>query len=179
MMMITRRQVQITDSSVRNGAGPELSNISSQSNRFSKSDVDFWKANMAGAPPVLELPTDRPRPTVLSFTGGRVGLALTTELTDGVRRLGQRHGTTLFMTIFSGWSALLSRLSGQRDFVIGTPVENRQRSEIEPLTGSSANTLALRVRLTSDPSVADLLAQIKSSTLAGVRPSGRSIHAGS
>jgi len=153
------------DSSVRNRDGPELSAIGRQSNRFSKSDVDFWKANLAGAPPLLELPTDRPRPTVLSYAGGRVGLALTTELTAGVRRLGQRHGATLFMTLLSGWSALLSRLSGQSDIVIGTPVANRQRSEIELLAGSSVNTLALRVCLTADPSVADLLAQIKSSTL--------------
>src|ERR1700693_5786833 len=164
MTLIKRRQVQITHSIVRNRAGSELSEIGCQSNRFSKSDVDFWKANLAGAPPLLELPTDRPRPTVLSYAGGRVGLALTTELTAGVRRLGQRHGATLFMTVFSGWSVLLSRLSGQSDIVIGTPVANRQRSEIEPLTGSSANTLALRVRLTPDLSVADLLAQIKSST---------------
>src|SRR3984885_1888473 len=165
MTMIKRRQVQITDSIARNPAGLELSKIGRQSNRFSQSDVDFWKANLAGAPPLLELPTDRPRPTVLSFAGGRVGLALTTELTAGVRHLGQRHGTTLFMTLLSGWSVLLSKLSGQCDFVIGTPAATRQRSEIEPLTSSSANTLALRVRLTPDPNVADLLAQIKSSTL--------------
>jgi hypothetical protein len=165
MTMIKRRQAQTTDSIALNPAGLELSKIGYQSNRFSQSDVDFWKANLAGAPPLLELPTDRPRPTVLSFAGGRVGLALTSELTAGVRDLGQRHGATLFMTLLSGWSVLLSKLSGQCDFVIGTPVANRQRSEIEPLTGSSANTLALRVRLTPDPSVADLLAQIKSSTL--------------
>jgi non-ribosomal peptide synthetase component F len=165
MTMITRSQVEITDSSVRNRDGPELGEIGCQSNRLGEFDVDFWKAHLAGAPALLELPTDRPRPLVLSYAGGRVGLALTAELTAGVRRLGQRHGATLFMTLFSGWSALLSRLSGQSDIVIGTSVANRQRSEIEPLTGSSVNTLALRVRLEQDPSVAELLAQIKVSTL--------------
>src|ERR1035441_747111 len=165
MTIITPAQTQISDSRVRNRDGPELGDIGCQSNRLGEFDVDFWKAHLAGAPALLELPTDRPRPLMLSYAGGRVGLALTAELTAGVRRLGQRHGATLFMTLFSGWSVLLSRLSGQSDIVIGTPVANRQRSEIEPLTGSSVNTLALRVRLEQDPSVAELLAQVKVSTL--------------
>src|SRR6202521_5261513 len=79
--------------------------------------------------------------------------------------LSQRHGVTLFMTLFAGWSALLSRLSGQSDLVIGTPVANRPRSELESLIGFFVNTLALRVRLEDDPSVAELFAQIKASTL--------------
>jgi hypothetical protein len=166
MTIITPAQTQISDSRVRNRAGPELSDIGYPPNRFGEFDVDFWKAHLSGAPALLELPTDRPRPPVLSYAGARVDLALTTELTAAVRRLSQRHGATLFMTLLSGWSALLSKLSGQSDIVIGTSVNNRQRSEIEPQIGSSANTRALRVRLTSDPSVADLLAQIKSTALA-------------
>ncbi|MBV6325820.1 hypothetical protein KVP70_33540, partial [Duganella sp. HSC-15S17] len=75
------------------------------------------------------------------------------------------HGSTLFMTLLAGWSILLARLSGQSDIVIGTPVANRQRSEIEALIGFFVNTLALRVQLADDPSVAALLAQVKDSTL--------------
>ena len=83
----------------------------------------------------------------------------------GLRALSQRHGVTLFMTLLAGWSALLSRLSGQSDLVIGTSVANRPRSELESLIGFFANTLALRVRLEDDPSVAELLRQIRTTTL--------------
>src|SRR3984957_9140172 len=127
--------------------------------------VDFWKAHLGGAPALLELPTDRARPAVQSYAGSSVGVALPDELTAGLRLLSQRHGVTLFMSLFAGWSALLSRLGGQSDLVIGTPVANRQRSEIESLIGFFVNTLALRVRLENDPSVTELLAQIKASTL--------------
>ena len=127
--------------------------------------VGFWRAHLAGAPGLLELPNDRPRPAVQSYAGGRVGLTLSGQLTAGLRRLSQRHGVTLFMSLLAGWSALLSRLSGQSDLVIGTPVANRPRSELESLIGFFVNTLALRVRLEDDPSVAELLAQIRASTL--------------
>ena len=127
--------------------------------------VAFWRAHLAGAPGLLELPNDRPRPAVQSYAGGRVGLTLSGQLTAGLRRLSQRHGVTLFMSLLTGWAALLSRVSGQSDVVIGTPVANRQRGELESLLGFFANTLALRVRLENDPSVTELLAQIKASTL--------------
>jgi non-ribosomal peptide synthetase component F len=130
-----------------------------------QAQIDFWKAQLAGAPALLELPTDRPRPAVQSYAGGNVGLTLAAELTAGLRRLSQRHGVTLFMTLFAGWSALLGRLSGQSDFVIGVPIANRQRSELEALIGFFVNTLPLRLRLEADPSVAELLAQIKASCL--------------
>src|ERR1700693_6290142 len=101
MTLIKRRQVQITHSIVRNRAGSELSEVGRQSNRFSVSDLDFWKANLAGAPPLLELPTDRPRSTVLSYAGGRVGLALTTELTAGGGGCGAGGGGGPLRPLFS------------------------------------------------------------------------------
>lgn len=162
MAMLKRRQVQTTDSIEDIGTAPVLGEVGRQSNRYSTFDVEFWKANLAGAPPLLELPTDRPRPAVLSYAGGRVGLVLRAELTAGLRRLSQRHGATLFMTLVSGWTVLFSRLSGQSDIVLGTPVANRQPSDMEPLSGSSSNALALRVRMTPQLRVTDLLAQIKS-----------------
>src|SRR5579863_839542 len=127
--------------------------------------VGFWRAHLAGAPGLLDLPHDRQRPAVQSYAGGRVGLTLSGQLTAGLHRLSQRHGVTLFMSLLTGWAALLSRLSGQSDVVIGTPVANRQRSELESLVGFFANTLALRVHLENDPSVTELLAQIRASTL--------------
>ncbi|MDE9448799.1 hypothetical protein KKJ04_25675, partial [Xenorhabdus bovienii] len=79
------------------------------------------------APALLELPTDRPRPAKQSYTGGRVNLTLPPTLQAGLKDLSQRHGTTLFMTLLAGWATLLSRVSGQDDIVIGTPVANRQQ----------------------------------------------------
>jgi len=127
---------------------------------------EFWKEHLAGAPTLLALPADRPRPAVQSYAGDSVSLALSPELTGNLRTLSQRHGVTLFMTLFSGWGLLLSRLSGQTDVVIGTPVANRQRREVENLIGFFINTLAVRLRFDEQPSVATLLAQVKESTLA-------------
>jgi len=127
--------------------------------------LDFWRAHLSGAPALLELPTDRPRPALQSYAGGTAPFRLSADLSAGLNALSRGHGTTLFMTLLAGWSILMSRLSGQRDLVIGSPVANRQRSEIEPLIGFFVNTLALRVALDSDPRVAELLAQIKNTTL--------------
>ncbi|MBX3714004.1 MAG: amino acid adenylation domain-containing protein, partial [Lysobacter sp.] len=125
----------------------------------------FWREHLVGAPALLELPTDRPRPPVQSHVGGTFPLVLPAELGPQLKQLGQRHGTTLFMVLLAGWSLLLSRLSGQDDVVVGTPVANRQRREVEALVGFFVNTLALRVRVGETASVAELLAQVKETTL--------------
>ncbi len=127
--------------------------------------LEFWKCHLRAAPAVLQLPTDRPRPAIQTYAGSTLELTLSPALTAALRRLSRRHGVTLFMTLLAGWSALLSRLSGQSDVVIGTPVANRPRREFESLLGFFANTLALRVRLGEDPSVAELLRQIRTTTL--------------
>jgi hypothetical protein len=128
--------------------------------------LDFWRDHLSGAPTLLELPTDRPRPTVQDYAGASVGFELDAELTANLKALSQRHGTTLFMTLLASWAALLARLSGQHDVVIGTPVANRHRAEIEPLIGFFVNTQALRVDVSGSPSVAELLAQVRSTALA-------------
>jgi non-ribosomal peptide synthetase component F len=158
-------QIHLTHDSSRNRVKPDLSTNDCPWDQLGKIDVDFWKAQLAGAPAMLELPTDRPRPTVLSYAGACVGLAFTAELTAGLRWLSQRHSTTLGMTLLAGWSALLSRLSGQTDLVIGTPVAHFGRSELAPLSGLLSDALPVRVRLEQDPSVAELLSQIKASSL--------------
>ncbi|WP_372390813.1 non-ribosomal peptide synthase/polyketide synthase [Xanthomonas sp. NCPPB 3582] len=127
--------------------------------------IDFWRGHLHGAPPLLTLPTDRARPSMPGYQGGMVRLDISPELTARLRALSQRHGVTLFMTLMAGWSVLLARLSGQQDVVIGTPVANRQRREVESVIGFFVNTLALRVRLDDNPSVRDLLAQVKASAL--------------
>ncbi|HET8797992.1 MAG TPA: amino acid adenylation domain-containing protein, partial [Thermoanaerobaculia bacterium] len=106
--------------------------------------LDHWKEHLAGAPALLELPLDRPRPAVQSHAGGSVPLVLSAELTGALRAFGQRQGVTPFMILLAAWGLLLSRLSGQKDVVIGTPVANRPRREVENLIGFFVNTLAVR-----------------------------------
>ncbi|HET8774746.1 MAG TPA: amino acid adenylation domain-containing protein, partial [Thermoanaerobaculia bacterium] len=128
--------------------------------------IEFWKEHLSAAPELLHLPLDRPRPAVQSHEGSTVPLVLSRELTASVRDFSQRHGVTTFMTLLAGWGLLLSRLSGQDDVVIGTPVANRQRREVENLIGFFVNTLALRLRFDEQPTVASLLRQVKETTLA-------------
>ena len=94
---------------------------------------EYWERTLAGAPTLLELPTDHPRPAEQDYAGEWVRLELDEELSRGLKELSKKHGTTLYMTLLAGWSALLARLSGQEEVVIGTPVANRGRVEIEGL----------------------------------------------
>ncbi|HEU0051844.1 MAG TPA: condensation domain-containing protein, partial [Longimicrobium sp.] len=130
-----------------------------------REQAEYWKTMLAGVPELLELPTDHPRPARQELAGGIVGIGLDEELTAGLKALGQRHGTTLFMTLLAAWSVVLSRLSGQGDVVVGTPSANRGRTEIEGLIGFFVNTLALRVDLSERPTVAGLLEQVKQRAL--------------
>ncbi|MFL5541684.1 MAG: non-ribosomal peptide synthetase, partial [Longimicrobiaceae bacterium] len=116
-------------------------------------------------PELLELPTDHPRPARKDHAGAALGIDLGEELTAGLKALGQRRGTTLFMTLLAGWAAVLGRLSGQEDVVIGAPSANRGRTEIEGLIGFFVNTLALRVDLSGSLTVAELLEQVRARSL--------------
>ena len=129
--------------------------------------VAYWRETLAGAPVLLELPTDRPRPPEPSFAGAYVAIQIERELTGRLKQLSGRQGTTLFMTLLAAWGAVLSRLSGQDDVVIGIPTANRRRQETEGLIGFFVNTLALRVDLRNEPGVAELLARVRSTALAG------------
>ncbi|RON67089.1 non-ribosomal peptide synthetase [Pseudomonas fluorescens] len=127
---------------------------------------DYWQQTLDGAPALLTLPTDRPRPAQQDYAGRRVEVLLDARLSAGLKALSQRHGVTLFMTVLSAWSLLMSRLSGQAEVVIGAPVANRTRAEIEGLIGMFVNTLALRIDTSGAPSVEALLARVKAVTLA-------------
>ncbi|MGA4260043.1 amino acid adenylation domain-containing protein, partial [Ralstonia nicotianae] len=124
----------------------------------------YWEQALASAPTLLSLPTDRARPAQQDYAGGSVEVAFDETLSAGLRKLSQRHGTTLFMTVLAGWSALLSRLSGQDEVVVGSPVANRTRSEVEGLIGFFVNTLALRVEV-SGATVSELLGRVKAKVL--------------
>ncbi|HYW09135.1 MAG TPA: amino acid adenylation domain-containing protein, partial [Longimicrobium sp.] len=125
----------------------------------------YWRETLRGAPDALSLPTDHARPEQPDFAGATVEVVLDEALTAGLRTLGRRHGTTLFMTLMAGWATVLSRLSGQTDVTIGTPTANRGRTEIEGLLGFFVNTLAVRMELGGSPTVAELLERVKARTL--------------
>ena len=126
----------------------------------------YWQSQLKDAPEQLALPSDRPRPAQPSYRGGRCSVCLNASLTARLRALGQNlggqnRGATLFMTLLAAFGALLSRYSGQSDLVIGTPIANRTRSELEGLIGFFVNTLALRLDLSGDPSFATLLERVR------------------
>jgi len=131
-----------------------------------QAQVDFWRQHLEGAPSLLNLPLDRPRPAIQSYAGGIVNCAFSPALSADLRAFSQAQGSTLFMVLLAGWSVLMSHLSGHTDVVVGTPVANRQRPELEPMIGFFANTLALRVASGADTRVAELLVRIKDLTLA-------------
>jgi surfactin family lipopeptide synthetase A len=125
------------------------------------SQLAYWQQQLAGAPPILELPTDRPRPSSQSFNGSTAFFQLDATLTQGLRDLSQRTGTTLFMTLLAAFGTLLCRYSRQSDLVIGSPIANRPRSEVEPLIGFFINVLALRLDLTGNPDFLTLLQRVR------------------
>ena len=97
--------------------------------------AEYWKGALAGAPALLELPWDHARPAQQNYSGGLSPIELEETLLIGLKELSRRHGATLFMTLLGGWAALMGRLSGQEEVVIGIPVANRGRVEIEKLIG--------------------------------------------
>ncbi len=131
--------------------------------------VDYWKEQLAGAPVLLELPTDRPRPASRSYRGGRFGFHISAELTERVSLLARNTGTSLFATLLSGFSVLLSRYCRQEDICIGIPVENRQGKELAGLIECFNNTLALRIRLGGNPEFMELLECVKAGTRAAYK----------
>jgi len=124
----------------------------------------YWRQNLAGAP-VLELPTDRPRPPVQAFDGAAEYLELTGDLTDALRSLARREGVTMFMLVLAAFVAVLQRYSSQDDIVVGTPSANRSRTELEPLIGYFVAMLPVRADLSGDPSFLQLLQRVREATL--------------
>jgi amino acid adenylation domain-containing protein len=126
--------------------------------------LSYWRERLTGAP-TLELPTDRPRPAVRSVAGDRVEFAVPAGVAAALRELARSHAATVSMTVLSAFALLLGRYSGQDDVVVGTPVANRNRAEIEGLIGFFVNTLVLRTDLSGDPSFAELLRRVRTRAL--------------
>jgi amino acid adenylation domain-containing protein len=124
-----------------------------------------WKERLGGSAQALELPTDRPRPTVQTHRGELLPLAVPPELAASLKALAAREGVTLFMLLLSGFAALLSRYTGQEDLNVGTFVANRRWEALERLIGFFVNTLVLRADLTGEPSFRELLARSRDTAL--------------
>lgn len=114
--------------------------------------LDFWKRNLEGAPALVELPTDFPRPTVQSFRGKRMLRGISGELLDRLKDLARREGSTLFIVLLSAWQVLLHRYSGQDDILVGSAAANRRMPALESIVGCLANTIVLRGRMDGNPS---------------------------
>ncbi len=127
--------------------------------------LGYWREQLAGAPSLLELPTDGPRPAVQSFRGAAARHRLSSELHSGLQQFSRKQQATLFMTLLAGWQTLLYRYSGQTEIVVGTPIANRTRVETEELIGFFVNMLPLRAHLEPEQTFAELLAQVRERTL--------------
>ncbi len=128
-------------------------------------EVQYWRQRLHGAPSLLPLPTDRPRPAAQSYRGSTLRCALPETLSRRWIGFQESRGSTLFMTLQAAFAVFLCRISRQQEVVIGTAVANRHAPETEPLIGFFANTLALRTSLASDPSFIRLLEQVQESVL--------------
>jgi amino acid adenylation domain-containing protein len=124
----------------------------------------YWRRKLA-APSLLNLPTDRIHPALRSFRGGNRPLAVAADVVTRLRGLASRSSATLFMTVLAAYKLLMHRYSGQTDVLVGTPVANRTRTELEPLIGLFVNTLVLRTDLSGDPTAGELLARVRETVL--------------
>ncbi|MEG4500182.1 amino acid adenylation domain-containing protein [Microcoleus sp. F10-C6] len=126
-----------------------------------ESQLAYWKQQLSDAPALLELPTDRVRPSIQTYRGAHQRAALSKELTLALMSLSQKQGVTLFMTLLAAFQTLLSRYTGQTDICVGTAHANRSRPEIDELIGFFVNTLVLRTCFSENPSFEDVLSRVR------------------
>ena len=127
--------------------------------------LQYWREQLAGAPTILELPTDYPRPTTQTFRGALKAFVIEPPLVQQLHDFCKQHDCTLFMLLLATYNVLLYRYSGQKDILVGTPIANRSQGEIEQLIGFFANTLVLRTKLHGNPTFLELLHRVRETTL--------------
>jgi hypothetical protein len=132
-----------------------------------ETSLAYWKRQLAGALPPLELPADYQRPSRENYRGARVSHRLSQEFTAGLEKLARHEGVTLFMTVLAGVDILLARLSGRNDIVVGSTSAGRNRAELDGMIGFFINPLALRVDLSGDPNFRELLRRVREVCLDG------------
>ena len=125
----------------------------------------YWREQLGGELPVLELTTDRPRPPVQTYRGKAVDLEISVEVRERLKQVGRESGATFFMTLMAGFNLLLWRYTQQQEILVGTPIANRNRAEIEDLIGFFVNTLVLRSKVNPEMSFREFLAQVRETTL--------------
>ncbi|NEO30632.1 MAG: amino acid adenylation domain-containing protein [Symploca sp. SIO3C6] len=123
--------------------------------------LNYWQKQLAGAPDLLSLPTDRPRASIQTVAGANHRFVLSEQLTLQLVKLSQEQGVTLFMTLLAAFDTLLYRYTGQEDILVGTPIANRNQSQLEQLIGFFVNTLVMRTSLEGDPTFSELLIQVR------------------
>ncbi len=177
-MSVVVREIASLYRSFIHGRPSELTELSVQYSDFAiwqrnwlrgealQNQVEFWRKHLLGAPPVLELPTDNPRPAIQTYNGAQQTLHLSDELSSQTLKLSRQLGATPYMLLISVFKMLLSRYSGQEDIVVGTPIANRRYSETEQLIGFFVNTLAIRTDLSGNPKFTDLVRQVRATLLA-------------
>ncbi|MFI5911649.1 amino acid adenylation domain-containing protein [Dactylosporangium sp. NPDC051541] len=136
-----------------------------QRRQFTDGQLDHWRAALAGLPADIGLPTDRPRPARRRYAGDEHRLTLPPAVGKGLRLVAQQHGATLFMTLLAGYAALLSRVCGHTDIVVGTPVAGRGLPELGPVIGMLTNLLVLRIDAAGDPTFRELLGRVRGTVL--------------
>ncbi|HYH78800.1 MAG TPA: amino acid adenylation domain-containing protein, partial [Longimicrobium sp.] len=125
----------------------------------------YWRERLAGAPELLELPTDHPRPPVQTYRGATVPVELSPELLERLQALGRSEGATLYMTLLGAFQVLLGKYAGSEDVVVGSPIAGRTQGEVEELIGFFVNTLVLRTDLSGDPGFREVLRRVRGVTL--------------
>ena len=126
-----------------------------------EAQLSYWRQQLGGSPPVLELPTDRPRPAVQTYRGARQSFRLPKPLSDALKALSQREGVTLFMTLLAAFQILLHRHTDEEDLLVGSPIAGRNQVEVEGLIGFFVNTLVLRTDLSGNPTFRELLGRVR------------------
>ena len=132
-------------------------------------ELEYWLQRLEGLPPLLEIPTDHPRPVRRSGRGGTIDIEISASLTTELRRIARSAGATLFMTVMAAFQSLLARYSGQDDIAVGTAIANRPTVETEGLVGFFANTLVLRTDLSGEPTFLDVIARVRAVALGAYR----------
>ncbi|MHC5822143.1 MAG: non-ribosomal peptide synthetase, partial [Nostoc sp.] len=127
--------------------------------------VNYWKQQLSGELPILQLPVDRPRPAVTTFIGAKQYFTFSKTLTDALNKFSQREDATLFMTLLAALNTLLYHYTEQEDILIGSPIANRNRAELEDMLGLFVNTLVLRNNLSGNPSFRELLHRVRKVTI--------------
>ena len=130
-----------------------------------RESLDYWRRQLQGAPEVIKLPTDYPRPAIRTFQGSREPVVISLETSQALKKLGRNEKATLYMTLLAAFQTLLWSFSGDDDVVVGSPGAGRSRPETEPLVGNFVNTLVLRTNLSGDPEFRGVLERVRNTTL--------------